>query len=453
MKAILHPYQEYSKNFILDHPYCALLLDMGLGKTLSSLTAIDELLHTFEIIENVLVIAPLSVAEKTWTDEIEKWDHLQHLTFSKVLGNPKQREEALFKKADVYLINRENVEWLVNYYQRNWPFKTVIIDELSSFKSSSAKRFKALRKVRPKMDRVIGLTGTPSPNSLMDLWAQMYLLDQGERLGKTITQYRNKYFVPAQKNGNIVYSWQLIPGAEEAIYNKISDICVSMKAKDYLRLPPRTENIIELDLNPTSWKQYKELEREYVLELEETDVVASNAATLSNKLLQLSNGAVYDENGDGREIHQEKLNALERVIEDAQGQSVLVFYQYQHDLERIQARFKQAKALNVSDGDIEKWNEGKIPLLLAHPQSAGHGLNLQKGGHIIVWFGLTWSLEFYQQANARLDRQGQTQPVIIHHLVTKGTIDEQVIKALQAKEQGQSALMAAVKAKIEEYRR
>lgn len=453
MKAILHPYQEYSKNFILDHPYCALLLDMGLGKTLSSLTAIDELLHTFEIIENVLVIAPLSVAEKTWTDEIEKWDHLQHLTFSKVLGNPKQREEALFKKADVYLINRENVEWLVNYYQRNWPFKTVIIDELSSFKSSSAKRFKALRKVRPKMDRVIGLTGTPSPNSLMDLWAQMYLLDRGERLGKTITQYRNKYFVPAQKNGNIVYSWQLIPGAEEAIYNKISDICVSMKAKDYLQLPPRTENIIELDLNPTSWKQYKELEREYVLELEETDVVASNAATLSNKLLQLSNGAVYDENGDGREIHQEKLNALERVIEDAQGQSVLVFYQYQHDLERIQARFKQAKALNVSDGDIEKWNEGKIPLLLAHPQSAGHGLNLQKGGHIIVWFGLTWSLEFYQQANARLDRQGQTQPVIIHHLVTKGTIDEQVIKALQAKEQGQSALMAAVKAKIEEYRR
>lgn len=453
LKAILHPYQEYSKNFILDHPYCALLLDMGLGKTLSSLTAIDELLHTFEIIENVLVIAPLSVAEKTWTNEIEKWDHLQHLTFSKVLGNPKQREEALFKKADVYLINRENVEWLVNYYQRNWPFKTVIIDELSSFKSSSAKRFKALRKVRPKMDRVIGLTGTPSPNSLMDLWAQMYLLDQGERLGKTITQYRNKYFVPAQKNGNIVYSWQLIPGAEEAIYNKISDICVSMKAKDYLQLPPRTENIIELDLNPTSWKQYKELEREYVLELEETDVVASNAATLSNKLLQLSNGAVYDENGDGREIHQEKLNALERVIEDAQGQSVLVFYQYQHDLERIQARFKQAKALNVSDGDIEKWNEGKIPLLLAHPQSAGHGLNLQKGGHIIVWFGLTWSLEFYQQANARLDRQGQTQPVIIHHLVTKGTIDEQVIKALQAKEQGQSALMAAVKAKIEEYRR
>ncbi len=400
----------------------------------------------------MLVIAPLSVAEKTWTDEIEKWDHLQHLTFSKVLGSPKQREEALFKKANVYLINRENVEWLVNYYQRKWPFKTVIIDELSSFKSSSAKRFKALRKVRPFMERVIGLTGTPSPNSLLDLWPQIYLLDQGERLGKTITQYRTKYFVPAQKNGHIVYSWQLIPGAEEAIYDKISDICVSMKAKDHLSLPPRTENIVPIELSNSSWKKYKELEREYVLELEESDVVASNAATLSNKLLQLSNGAIYDENGDGREIHQGKLDALERIIEDAQGQSILVFYQYKHDLERILARFKQAKVLNVSDGDIQKWNEGKIPLLLAHPQSAGHGLNLQKGGHIIVWFGLTWSLEFYQQANARLDRQGQEQPVIIHHLVTKGTIDEQVIKALQTKEVGQDALMAAVKAKIEEYR-
>lgn len=368
------------------------------------------------------------------------------------MGSPKQREEALFKKADVYLINRENVEWLVNYYQRKWPFKTVIIDELSSFKSSSAKRFKALRKVRPFMERVIGLTGTPSPNSLLDLWPQIYLLDQGERLGKTITQYRTKYFVPAQKNGHIVYSWQLIPGAEEAIYDKISDICVSMKAKDHLSLPPRTENIVEIELSNSSWKQYKELEREYVLELEESDVVASNAATLSNKLLQLSNGAIYDENGDGREIHQGKLDALERIIEDAQGQSILVFYQYKHDLERILARFKQAKVLNVADGDIQKWNEGKIPLLLAHPQSAGHGLNLQKGGHIIVWFGLTWSLEFYQQANARLDRQGQEQPVIIHHLVTKGTIDEQVIKALQTKEVGQEALMAAVKAKIEEYR-
>lgn len=452
VKCQLHEYQEYSKNFILDNPYCALLLDMGLGKTLSSLTAIDELLNTFEVIDNVLVIAPLSVAEKTWTDEIEKWDHLQHLTFSKILGPPRQRLAALDKKADVYLINRENVEWLVNHYQQAWPFKTVIIDELSSFKSNSAKRFKALRKVRPFMERVIGLTGTPSPNSLLDLWPQIYLLDQGERLGKSITSYRNKYFVPAQKNGHIVYSWQLIPGAEEAIYKKIGDICVSMKAKDYLNLPPRTNNVIEVELNPTDWKKYKELEREYVLELDESDVVASNAATLSNKLLQLSNGCVYDENEEPKEIHTAKLDALERIVEDSQGQSVLVFYQYKHDLSRILKWFKQAKKLDVKDGDIKKWNDGKIPVLLAHPQSAGHGLNLQAGGHIIVWFGLTWSLEYYQQANARLDRQGQKSPVIVHHIVTKDTIDEQVLKALENKEVGQEALMAAVKAKIEEHR-
>ncbi|MGJ1006924.1 DEAD/DEAH box helicase [Enterococcus gallinarum] len=451
MKCELHPYQEYSKNFILDNPYCALLLDMGLGKTLSSLTAIEELLNTFETIENVLVIAPLSVAEKTWTDEIEKWDHLNHLTFSKILGSQKQRLDALNKKADVYLINRENVEWLVNHYQRRWPFKTVIIDELSSFKSSSAKRFKALRKVRPMMERVIGLTGTPSPNGLLDLWPQIYLLDQGERLGKTITQYRNRYFIPAQKNGHIVYSWQLIPGAEEEIYKKISDICVSMKAKDYLNLPQRINNVVEVELSVKNRKRYKELEREYVLELEESDVVASNAATLSNKLLQLANGAIYDEFSNGWEIHQEKLNALERIVEEAQGQPILVFYQYKHDLDRLLTRFKQAKKIDVSDGDIKKWNEGKLPLLLAHPQSAGHGLNLQQGGHIIVWFGLTWSLEYYQQANARLDRQGQKQPVIVHHLVAKDTIDEQVISALQNKEVGQEALMAAVKAKIKEY--
>lgn len=398
------------------------------------------------------MIAPLSVAKKTWTDEIEKWDHLQHLTFSKILGNEKKRLEALNKKADVYLINRENVEWLVNYYQRAWPFKTVIIDELSSFKSNSAKRFKALKKVRPKMERVIGLTGTPSPNTLLDLWPQIYLLDQGERLGKTITQYRNKYFVPAQKNGHIVYSWKLIPGAEEAIYEKISGICVSMKAKDYLNLPPRTDNIVKIELSDSDKRKYKELEREYVLELSDSDVVASNAATLSNKLLQLSNGAIYDENGEAKEIHSKKLEALESIIEEAQGQPVLVFYQYKHDLERILKKFKEAKNLDVSDGDIEKWNDGKIPILLAHPQSAGHGLNLQKGGHLIVWFGLTWSLEYYQQANARLDRQGQTEPVIVHHLITQDTIDEQVIESLQNKKVGQDALMSAVKAKIEEYR-
>ncbi|WP_368250931.1 DEAD/DEAH box helicase [Enterococcus sp. 2201sp1_2201st1_B8_2201SCRN_220225] len=453
MEAKLHEYQEYSKDWILDHPYCALFLDMGLGKSLTTLTAIDELLNTFEVIENVLVIAPLSVAEKTWSDEIEKWDHLNHLTFSKVLGSRQQRMAALDKKADVYLINRENVEWLVDHYRKDWPFRTVIIDESSSFKSPSAKRFKALRKVRPMIERLVELTGTPSPNNLMDLWSQIYLLDQGERLGKTITAFRNHYFTPASQNGHIVYSWALLPGAEEAIYKKISDICVSMKAKDYLNLPPRTNNVIEVELSSADWKKYKELERHYVLELDESDVVASNAATLSNKLLQMANGCIYDENGEAKPIHEKKLDALERVIEESQGQPVLVFYQYKHDLSRIQERFKQAKVLDVSAGDIKKWNEGKIPVLLAHPQSAGHGLNLQAGGHIIVWFGLTWSLEFYQQANARLDRQGQQNPVIVHHLVAKGTIDEDVMKALETKEVGQEALMAAVKARINEYRR
>ncbi|WCG33988.1 DEAD/DEAH box helicase [Enterococcus dispar] len=453
MEAKLHEYQEYSKDWILDHPYCALFLDMGLGKSLTTLTAIDELLNTFEVIENVLVIAPLSVAEKTWSDEIEKWDHLNHLIFSKVLGSRQQRMAALAKTADVYLINRENVEWLVDHYRKDWPFRTVIIDESSSFKSPSAKRFKALRKVRPMIERLVELTGTPSPNNLMDLWSQIYLLDQGERLGKTITAFRNHYFTPASQNGHIVYSWALLPGAEEAIYRKISDICVSMKAKDYLKLPPRTNNVIEVELSGTDWKKYKELERHYVLELEGSDVVASNAATLSNKLLQMANGCIYDENGEAKPIHDKKLDALERIIEEAQGQPVLVFYQYKHDLARIQERFNQAKVLDVSAGDIKKWNEGKIPVLLAHPQSAGHGLNLQAGGHIIVWFGLTWSLEFYQQANARLDRQGQQNPVIVHHLVAKGTIDEDVMKALETKEVGQEALMAAVKARINEYRR
>lgn len=453
MQAILHPYQEYSKDFILDHPYCALLLDMGLGKTLSSLTAIDELLNTFEVIENVLVIAPLSVAEKTWTDEIEKWDHLNHLTFSKILGPPKSRVAALNKEANVYLINRENVEWLVNHFKQKWPFKTVIIDELSSFKSPQSKRFKALRKVRPLIERMIGLTGTPAPNTLMDLWSEIYLLDQGDRLGKTMTQYRNRYFTPAQKNGHIVYSWQLVPGAGETIYKKISDICVSMKAKDYLKLPPRTDNLVEIELSSKNWRKYKELEREYVLELDDSDVVASNAAALSNKLLQLANGAIYDENNHPQLVHNQKLDALERIIEDSQGQPVLVFYQYKHDLSRIKERFKQAKVLDVGAGDIQKWNQGDISILLAHPQSAGHGLNLQQGGHIIVWFGLTWSLEFYQQANARLDRQGQKCPVIIHHLVAKNTIDEDVMKALNNKEIGQEALMAAVKARLKEYRR
>lgn len=450
MDCQLHDYQRFSADWILDHPYCGLLLDMGLGKTLSSLTAIEELLHTFESVDKVLVIAPLSVAEKTWSDEIEKWDHLNHLTFSKILGNQKQRLEALGKKADVYLVNRENVVWLVDYYKKRWPFETVIIDEISSFKDPKSKRFKALRKVRPLIKRLVGLTGTPAPNTLIDLWPQIYLMDQGERLGKTIGAYRNRYFTPGQTAGHVVYSWSLKPGAEEEIYSKISDICVSMKSKDYLNLPPRVNNIIEVALNKKEEMQYKQLERDLLLPLNDSDVVASNAAVLSNKLLQLANGCIYDEDGESQFIHDAKIEALERVIEDAQGQPILMFYSYKHDLARIQKRFKEAKSLDVKAGDIKKWNNGEIPLLLAHPQSAGHGLNLQQGGHIIVWFGLTWSLEYYQQANARLDRQGQKESVIIHHIVTRDTLDEKVIKVLEQKEKGQDALLEAVKAKIKE---
>lgn len=453
MECKLHRYQEYSKDWIIEHPYSALLLDMGLGKTLSSLSAIDELLSVYGVIDKVLVIAPLSVAQNTWDAEIKKWDHLNHLTYTKVLGSKQEREAALKEEVDIYLINRENVVWLVDYYKKRWPFKTVIIDELSSFKDPKSKRFKALRKVRPMMGRVVGLTGTPAPNTLIDLWPQIYLLDQGERLGKTITSYRNKYFRPSQQNGYIVYSWELLPGAEKEIYDKISDICVSMKAKDYLNLPERIDNNVTVELDQTETKHYKTLERDYVLSLSESDVVAANAAVLSNKLLQMANGCIYDENEEPKIIHDKKLEALERIIEEAQGQPILVFYSYKHDLARIKKKFKQATALDIKSNHIEEWNKGNIELLLAHPQSAGHGLNLQKGGHIIVWFGLTWSLEYYQQANARLDRQGQTESVIVHHLVAKNTLDEQVLQALQHKEVGQNALLEAVKARIENVRK
>lgn len=450
MECNLHQYQEYSVDFAIKNRYCGLLLDMGLGKTLSSLSAISELIHTFGVIDNVLVIAPLSVAEKTWTDEIEKWDHLNDLTWSKILGSQKQRLEALNQKADVYIINRENVVWLVEHFKTKWPFKTVIIDELSSFKDSKSKRFKALRKVRPKMERVIGLTGTPAPNSLIDLWPQIYLLDQGERLGKTITQYRQTYFTPGQANGHIVYSWVLKPNAEAEIYSKISDICISMKAKDYLNLPERVTNNVNVNLSDKELKQYHQLEKEYILEMTDSDVVASNAAVLANKLLQLANGSIYDEGGISQFVHDKKIQALENIVDEANGQPVLVFYQFKHDLDLILKKFKSAKVLNVKAGDIKKWNDGEIPILLAHPQSAGHGLNLQKGGHIIVWYGLTWSLEYYQQANARLDRQGQTESVIIHHIIAENTIDERVLDVLDGKTKGQDALIDAVKARIRE---
>lgn len=436
----LHAYQEYAKTWIVEHSYCGLLLDMGLGKTLTTLSAVDEIQNIFSEDHSVLVIAPKKVAEETWSAEIEKWGF--DFTYSKVLGSEKKRIEALSKKADIYIINRENIIWLVDYYKTRWPFTFVIIDELSSFKSSKTKRFRALRKVRPKIKRLVGLTGTPAPNSLVDLWPQIYLMDRGERLESSQSRYKDKYFKPDKRNGPVVYSWALRPGAEDEIYQKIDDICISMKAKDYLNLPERTDNVVTVRLS--NMKVYKQLEADLVLEYRDKEITASNSAVLANKLLQMANGAIYDDDKSIVAIHDDKLEALEAIVEDSQGQPILVFYQYQHDLERIKERFPQAEELTT----VDRWNAGKIPILLCHPQSAGHGLNLQTGGHIIVWFGLTWSLEYYQQANARLDRQGQTKPVIIHHLVAEGTVDEKVLRILQSKEKNQNALLEAVKAQL-----
>jgi SNF2 family DNA or RNA helicase len=405
-------------------------------------------------VNRVLVIAPLRVAEDTWTTEVEKWDHLNHLRVSKILGSKRDRLKALSAEADIYVINRENVEWLVKECFSNWPFNMVVIDELSSFKSSKAIRFRALKKVRPYFKRIVGLTGTPAPNSLIDLYPQIYLLDGGKRLGKTVSSYREAYFKPGRKNGYVVYDWILKDGADSIIHEKISDICISMKAKDYLELPERIDNVIRVRLPVEAEKKYKILERDLILKLKDSNVVANSAAVLTNKLLQMTNGAVYDENGQIEIIHDEKLNALLDVIEAANGKPVLVFYSYKHDYSRIMDFLTKNKiiAKGLEDSkDISDWNKGNIPVLLVHPASAGHGLNLQAGGHIIVWFGLTWSLELYQQANARLHRQGQKETVIIHHIVASGTVDEDVMRALSNKEINQNMLLEAVKARIKNY--
>ena len=452
MKFIPHKYQEYAINRIFGTPAIGLFLEMGLGKTVITLTALDDLIYNQFDAGKVLIIAPLRVAEDTWSRESQKWDHLKHLRISKILGDKRQRERALKSEADLYVINRENVEWLVSTTGSEWPFDTVVIDELSSFKSPSAKRFKALRRVRPMMNRIIGLTGTPAPNGLIDLWSQLYLLDQGERLGKTVSGYRDRYFTAGARSGYVVYDWKQKEESEQAVYSKISDICVSMKSEDWLDMPEHINRVVHVKLDEVSRAKYKQMEKDMLIPMVDADIVANTAAVLSNKLLQLANGAAYDERKGVREIHNAKLDALEDVLEAANGHPVLVFYAYKHDLSRIQARFKQAKTL-YSTEDITAWNAGKIPVLLAHPASAGHGLNLQTGGNIIVWFGLTWSLELYQQANARLHRQGQQHSVIVHHLVAEGTMDEEVMQALENKATGQEALMAAVKARIEKYKR
>ena len=444
MKYVTHEYQKYAQDFIINNSACALLLDMGLGKTVITLTSLWILLFDYFEISKVLVIAPLRVAQDTWSKECEKWDHLKGLKISKVLGSEKERRMALFDKADIYIINRENVEWLCNNY--DFDFDMIVIDELSSFKSSSSKRFKALRKIRPRVKRIVGLTGTPAPNTLMDLWSQINLIDMGQRLGRFISNYRNDYFIPDKRNAQVIFSYKPREGAEEEIYKRISDICVSMKACDYLDMPERIDNIVHVKMSEDEKKLYKKLEKDMLLPLADGEIDAVNAAALSNKLLQMANGAVYDELKETKIIHDRKLEALEDLIEAANGKSVLIFYAYKHDKERIVKKFKVTEI--STSKEISKWNERKIQIAIAHPASTGHGLNLQAGGSTIIWFGLTWSLELYQQANARLWRQGQKETVIIHHIVSKGTIDEEVMSALQRKQCGQENLINAVKARI-----
>lgn len=446
MKYIPYSYQEYALKFILNSKAAGIFLDCGLGKTVITLTAIAELMHNRFEISKALVIAPLRVAENVWDVEAKKWDHLKHLRVAKVLGSEKKRIQALASNADIYVINRENTKWLVDYYKKDWPFDMLVLDELSSFKSHRAKRFKALRKVRPLCKRVVGLTGTPAPNGLIDLWAQVYLLDSGQRLGKTISGYRERYFLPDKRNQHVIFSYKPREGAEEAIYKKLSDICISMKNRDYLTLPERMDNILGINLPPKVLEQYRQLERDLLLPLLEGDIVAGSAAVLTNKLLQITGGAVYDEEKKVQILHDEKLKALEDLVEATNGKPVLVYYNYRHELERIQKQFL-CRVLDTAK-DMEDWNKGEIPVMLAHPASAGHGLNLQNGGSTIIWFGLPWSLELYQQANARIHRQGQKNTVVVHHLVAKETIDEDVMQVLAKKQAGQEALLQAVKARV-----
>lgn len=441
-----HAYQQYSVDYILDHPTAALFLDCGLGKTVIALTAIFDLtLDSFQI-RKVLIIAPLRVARDTWSAEIEKWDHLKGLAYSIAVGTETERKAALREKVQVYLINRENVPWLIHDSGLSFDFDMVVVDELSSFKSHQAKRFKCLMKVRPGVRRMVGLTGTPSTNGLMDLWAEFRLLDMGQRLGCFIGKYRDTYFVPDKRNQQMVFSYKPKPGAEEAIYRHISDITISMKNTDYLKLPELVMNEIPVRLNEKERQHYQTLKDEMVLSLNGKEVDAVNAAALSGKLMQMASGAVYDEHGGVILIHNRKLDALEDVIEAANGKPILTAYWFKHDLKRIQEWFKGEQL--DSEESIRRWNAGKIPVALIHPASAGHGLNLQSGGCALVWFSLTWSLELYQQTIARLWRQGQKETVVVHHIIAKSTIDENVMAALAKKDTGQAALLDAVKARV-----
>lgn len=450
MKFTPHEYQRYTIQFIIDHPEAAILLGMGMGKTISTLTAINDLIRNRFETRRALVIAPIRVARDTWPAEIHKWDHLAGLTVSPIIGTAKQREAAANRQADIYTIGRENIPWLVNHHGNRWPYDMVIIDELSSFKNPQAKRFKALKKVRPKIHRIVGLTGTPAPNSLLDIWAPFRLIDNGERLGRFITHYRDQYFTPGRRNGTVVYNWNLRPGADQAIYDNIADITVSMRTTDYLQLPEATHQHITVQLPPKARKQVDTLKRDLVLDLDDDTIDAANAATLSLKLQQLAGGAIYNEAGDDYiTIHDEKIQALTELVDQAQGNPMLVCFWFKHERDRILDAIPGARVLDTAK-DFHDWNNGDIPVALIHPASAGHGLNLQAGGHIMVWYTTPWSLELYEQANARLHRQGQTEPVSIIHIDTADSIDQTVHQALTRKDTTQQALITAVKAQLEE---
>lgn len=444
-----HAYQETAISLIEDNSHVGLFLEMGLGKTVCTLTAIDRLMYDSFAISKVLVIAPKRVAESVWDTEVAKWHHLTHLTVSKVLGNERARRVALAQEADIYVINREQVTWLVELLGRTWDFDMVVIDELSSFKNSQSKRFKALRKVRPLCDRIVGLTGTPIARSIEDLWAQIFLLDGGERLGRYITHFRNRYFT--QNYGG--FGWTPKPEADEAVQGLIGDICYSMSAADWLDMPERVEVVVPVTLSPVEVRRYKEFERDMFLEYDNDVITASSAGVLCGKLSQLANGAIYaDEGKNILGVHNRKLDALEAIYERSEGNSLLVFYWFKHDLERLKKKFPKAVALR-DNSDIAKWNRGEIDMLLVHPASGGHGLNLQQGGNVVVWFGLAWSLELYQQANARLYRQGQTrESVIIHHLVTQGTIDERIMAKLAERKMTQADLIEAIKVQLNKHK-
>lgn len=448
MKFAPHDYQAYAVEYIEEHPAAAVLLDMGLGKTVITLTAIVNLLFDSFQAHRILVIAPLRVARDTWPAEIQKWDHLRGLTWSVIIGTQQERMAALRKQADIYLINRENVQWLIEKSGMPFDFDMVVVDELSSFKSWQAKRFKSLMKVRPMVRRIVGLTGTPSSNGLMDLWAEFRILDLGKRLGRFITHYRDAFFLPDKRNQQQIFTYKPRPGAEEEIYRRIGDMTISMRATDHLKMPERIENRVVVRMDDQERDIYDRMKAELIVQIQGQEIDAVNAAALSGKLCQMANGASYAEDRAVVQIHERKLDALEDLIEGANGKPLLVAYWFKHDLARIQKRFPEAREIRTSK-DIQDWNAGNIPVALIHPASAGHGLNLQAGGNTLVWFGLTWSLELYQQTNARLWRQGQTAgTVIIHHIVTEDTIDERIMDALERKDKTQSALIDAVKAQL-----